>query len=302
MEGAAMREDVEFLSDGVSLRGWLYRPEGRTGAVPLVVMTHGFAGVKEWVAPFAEVFSAAGLACLVYDHPGFGTSDGYPRFEVDPAAQIEGYRDAVTYAQTLDGIDSDRIGIWGTSYAGAHVLVVAATDRRVRAVVSQVPLTHGWATFGRLVPSIMLPAVHQAIAADRSARAAGEPHQTIKAASDDPTELVAMPGAEVYDWLMANGPQVPTWRNEVTLSSVDKFQGYAPEAFLRRVSPTPLLMVIAEKDTLTPSDIALQSYADALEPKQLTLIPGGHFAVYGERFDQASSAARDFLLTKLAGQ
>ncbi|WP_280435212.1 alpha/beta hydrolase [Nocardia carnea] len=294
-----MRSDVEFRSGGLTLRGWLYRPDARTGAVPLVVMTHGFAGVKEWVAPFAEVLSAAGLACLVYDHPGFGTSDGLPRFEVDPAAQIEGYRDAVTHAQTLDGIDTDRIGIWGTSYAGAHVLVVAATDRRVRAVVSQVPLTNGWATFGRLVPSTMLPAVHQAIAADRSARAAGEPHQLIKAASDDPTELVAMPGTEVYEWLMANGPQVPTWRNEVSLSSIDKFQSYAPEAFLRRISPTPLLMVIAEQDTLTPSDIALQSYADALEPKQLALIPGGHFAVYEDRFDQASSAARDFFLATL---
>ncbi|MEU2275720.1 alpha/beta hydrolase, partial [Nocardia rhamnosiphila] len=192
-----MREDVEFLSGGVTLRGWLYRPEDRTDPVPLVVMTHGFAGVKEWVAPFAEVFSAAGLACLVYDHPGFGTSDGTPRFEVDPAAQIEGYRDAVTYAQTLDGIDGDRIGIWGTSYAGAHVLVVAATDRRVRAVVSQVPLTNGWATFGRLVPSIMLPTVHQAIAADRLARAAGGPQPKIKSPRYLPHRSVGVSGGEV---------------------------------------------------------------------------------------------------------
>lgn len=246
------------------------------------------------------MFSAAGLACLVYDHPGFGTSDGEPRYEVDPTAQIEGYRDAITFAQTLDGIDPERIGIWGTSYAGGHVLVVAATDRRVRAVVSQVPITNGWANFRSLVPSIMLPTVHAAIAADRRARASGKPHETIKAASDDPIELVAMPGIEVYNWLMANGPQVPTWRNEVTLSSVDKFQSYTPEAFLRRVSPTPLLMVIADQDTLTPSDIALQSYAEALEPKQLSLIPGTHFAVYEEQFQQASCVARDFLLTKLS--
>ncbi|WP_442800072.1 alpha/beta hydrolase [Nocardia sp. NBC_01730] len=170
-------------------------------------MTHGFAGIKEWVAPFAEVFSAAGLACLVYDHPGFGTSEGQPRHEVDPWAQIEGYRDAITFAQTLDGIDPDRIGIWGTSFAGGHVLVVAATDRRVRAVESQVPTTNGWANFRSLVPTVMLPTVHAAIAADRQARDCGKPHQMIKAASDDPTELVAMPGIETYQWLMANGPR-----------------------------------------------------------------------------------------------
>lgn len=143
----------------------------------------------------------------------------------------------------------------------------------------------------------MMPAMHDAIAADRLARAAGKPHQMIKSASDDPAELVAMPGADVYAWLMANGPQVPTWRNEVTLSSVDKFQSYAPEAFLRRVSPTPLLMVVADNDTLTPTAVALTSYAEALEPKQLELVPGGHFAVYEEQFHRASHAARDFLLT-----
>ncbi len=295
-----MRVDVEFASGGVTLRGWLYRPERSTRErTPLVVMTHGFAGVKEWVAPFAEAFCAAGLACLVYDHPGFGTSDGEPRYEVNAGAQIEGYRDAITFAHTLDGIDPDRIAVWGTSYAGAHVLVVAATDRRVRAVVSQVPLVGGWATFSRLVPPVMLPAVHAAIAADRLARAAGKPHEIIKAASDDPADMVAMPGLEVYEWLMANGPQVPTWRNEVTLSSVDNFQSYAPEAFVSRVSPTPLLMVVAEQDTLTPTDIALAGYRDALEPKQLELVPGGHFSVYGDQFDRACGVARDFLVARL---
>ncbi|WP_280459143.1 alpha/beta hydrolase [Nocardia carnea] len=294
-----MRTDIEFASNGVTLRGWLYRPDVSTDTAPLVVMTHGFAGVKEWVAPFAEVFRAAGLACLVYDHPGFGTSDGAPRFEVDPTAQIEGYRDAVTFAQTLDGIDPDRIAVWGTSYAGAHVLVVAATDRRVRAAVSQVPLTAGWATVTRLVPSVMLPTLHAAIAEDRAARLAGKPHTMIKAASDDPTELAAMPGLEVYEWLMANGPKARTWRNEVTLSSVDKFQSYAPEAFVSRVSPTPLLMIVAEQDTLTPTEIALRSYAEALEPKQLALVPGGHFAVYEEQFDRAAGVACDFLRHRL---
>jgi fermentation-respiration switch protein FrsA (DUF1100 family) len=295
-----VRTDVEFTSGGVTLRGWLFRPDGAAGPVPLVVMTHGFAGVKEWVEPFARVLSGAGLACLVYDHPRFGTSDGEPRGEVDPVAQIEGYRDAITYAETVDGVDPDRIAVWGTSYAGAHVLVVAATDRRVRAVVSQVPLTQGWATFTRLVPSVLLPAVRDAIAADRRARWQGAPPMMIKAASDDPTELAAMPGQEVYDWLMRNGPQVPTWRNEVTVSSIDKFQGFAPEGFVERVSPTPLLMILADRDTLTPVDLALDSYRRALEPKRLRLLPGGHFCVYEEQFEAASAAARDFLVEQLS--
>ncbi|MGW4370364.1 alpha/beta hydrolase [Nocardia takedensis] len=294
-----MREEVEFVSGGVTLRGWLFRPAEGSGPAPLVVMTHGFAGVKEWVVPFAEVFSASGLACLVYDHPGFGSSDGEPRFEVNPNAQIEGYRDAITYARSLDGIDPERIGVWGTSFSGGHVLVVAAIDRRVRAVVSQVPTTDGWANLRSLVPTVMLPMVHAAIAADRQGRLAGEAPLTIKAASDVPTDMVAMPGPEAYRWLMDNGPQVPGWRNEVTLSSIDHFQSYAPEAFVRRVSPTPLLMIVADQDTLTPTDIALRGYAEALEPKRLVLISGPHFVVYEEGFEQAAAAACDFFVEVL---
>lgn len=303
-----MRTEVEFSSRGVTLRGWLYRPDrqvsqgdqsDREGDAPLVVMAHGFAGVKEMAAPFAEVFVQAGLACLLYDHPGFGTSDGEPRQEVDPLAQIEGYRDAITYAEGLDGINGDRIAVWGTSYAGGEVLIVAATDRRARAVVSQVPVTQGAATFARLVSSVMMPTMHHVIAEDRRARAAGKPSLTIPLSTDDPTQMAAMPGPEVHRWNRQNGPQIESWRDEVTISSVDKMQSFVPEAFISRVSPTPLLMVVADQDTLTPTDLALQSYSQALEPKRLELVHGGHFSVYEEGFEQASSAARDFLVDQL---
>jgi hypothetical protein len=38
---------------------------------------------------------------------------------------VRDYRDAITYAETLADLDRERIGIWGTSYSGGHVLVVA---------------------------------------------------------------------------------------------------------------------------------------------------------------------------------
>lgn len=67
--------------------------------------------------------------------------------------------------------------VWGTSYAGAHVLVVAATDRRVRAVVAQVPLTAGWSTFTRLVLSVMLPTVHREEGQNLCQLPAGQGHR-----------------------------------------------------------------------------------------------------------------------------
>ena len=123
------RRDVEFDAEGVTLRGWLYVADGAAGAAPTVVMAHGFSAVKEmYLDSFAEVFAAAGLNALVFDNRNFGASDGEPRQEIDPWAQVRDYRHAITYASTLPETDANRIGIWGSSYSGGHVLVLGAID------------------------------------------------------------------------------------------------------------------------------------------------------------------------------
>src|ERR671920_1828167 len=156
------RTDVEFNADGTTLRGWLYRPDG-DGAAPGVVMAHGFSATKEmYLDSFAEVFAQAGLAALVFDHRNFGASDGEPRQEIDPWAQVRDYRHAITYARTREEVDGDRIGIWGSSYSGGHVLVVGAIDRRVKCVVAQVPLISGHENSRRLVRSDFIASVREA--------------------------------------------------------------------------------------------------------------------------------------------
>ena len=109
-------------------------------------MAHGYSAVKEmYLDRFAEVFAEAGIGAVVFDNRNFGASDGQPRQEIDPWQQIRDYRDAITWASDLPEVDAERIGIWGSSYSGAHVLVVGATDRRVKCVVAQVPLISGHA-------------------------------------------------------------------------------------------------------------------------------------------------------------
>ena len=129
-----MRKNIEFKTeDGITLRGWHYLADRRTGPAPTIVMAHGFSAVKEmFLDRFAETFAAAGLASLVFDNRNFGASDGEPRQEIDPWQQARDYRDAITFAETLSETAKNRIGIWGSSYSGGHVLVVGAIDRRVK--------------------------------------------------------------------------------------------------------------------------------------------------------------------------
>jgi fermentation-respiration switch protein FrsA (DUF1100 family) len=297
-----MRRDVEFDAEGTTLRGWLYTPDSGGAPYPTVVMAHGYSAVKEmYLDAFAEVFSRAGLTALVFDNRNTGASDGEPRQELDPWEQVRDYRHAITHARTLSEVDRDRIGVWGSSYSGAHVLVVGAIDRRVRCVVSQVPLISGWRLALRLIRADMIAPVREQFDADREARMAGSPPAMIPVVSNDPAAACALPTADSYQWFTETGrTRAPSWRNEVTLRSVEMFTEYEPGVYIDRIAPTPLLMVVAAKDHLTVVDQALEAHNRALEPKRLEILPGGHFEAYtGPGFEQASSAARDWFVQHL---
>ena len=185
------------------------------------------------------------------------------------------YRDAITFAGTLAEVDADRVGVWGSSYSGAHVVVLGATDRRVKCVVAQVPLISGHRNARRLIRSDFIAAVQGQFDADRTARYAGQPRAMIPVVAQDPMAPCALPTPDSWQWFTETGKsRAPAWRNEVTLHSVEMFTEYEPGVYIEWVSPTPLMMVVAAGDHLTVSDEALAAYQRALEPKKLTLPPG----------------------------
>src|ERR1700733_5677776 len=122
----AQREEIKFISGSDRISAWLYRPEGPDspdleGPAPLLVMAHGLGAVRTMrLDAYAERFSEAGYACLVFDYRNFGDSEGAPRQLLDIRMQLQDWTVAVAYARTLPGIDPDRIGLWGTSFSGGH--------------------------------------------------------------------------------------------------------------------------------------------------------------------------------------
>lgn len=297
-----MRRDIEFKTeDGVTLRGWHYPARDADGPAPTVIMAHGFTATREiYLDDFAAVFADAGLGVIVYDHRNFGASDGEPRSHADPWAQINGYRDAITWAQAQPDVDAERIGVWSSSYSGGHVLVTAAIDRRVKCVVSQVPLTWGLETARRLIRGDMWTGLRAAFDADRQARARGEACGTMPVTAPE-GEPCALPTADTHEFftgLSAEGSA--GWRNEVTLRSIEMFTEYEPADYIGRIAPTPLMLVVATGDHLTPFDLGARAYEQALEPKNLLILPGGHFDAYtGEPFRISSAAQCDWYRTHL---
>jgi dienelactone hydrolase len=127
----AESRNIEFgVEGGVTLRGWLFVPNAK-GPAPAITMAHGYAGVKEHgIERFARAFTEVGFVVLVHDHRNFGASDGAERGDVDPWQQIADWRRAISFLESQPEVDVAQIGLWGTSYAGDHAIVLGATDRR----------------------------------------------------------------------------------------------------------------------------------------------------------------------------
>lgn len=301
----SVREDIAFCADnGVLLRGWVMRPDSG-GPHPTIVMTPGFSSSITRLTPIADAFVARGFGVLLYDQRTCGSSDGEPRQDVDPVAQDRDMQMALSFVEQHPALDSGRIGLWGSSFSGANVLVVAALDRRVKAVVSQVPFISGYEQFVLGNGQGALDAINHNMNEDRRRRLTGEePGRValVRMPTDPADQAVLFEDQADYDYLVG-GPDGPAdgWINSVTIRTTGRAIAYDVRPFMRRISPTPLLMVVAGDDKTTPPSLALEAYDAALEPKALMMISGGHYGVYWPHLsrDLVTAAAADWFETHL---
>jgi pimeloyl-ACP methyl ester carboxylesterase len=227
---------------------------------------------------YADAFCSAGYSVLVYDHFGFGASAGEPRHSPTPSVQLQGYRDAVGWLGRQPGVDGSRIGIWGSSFSGGHVAVLAAEDLPIRCAVAQVPgiVSGGPALFEATVTAIS------------DALSKGWADATIPAATAT-TDGVGMMFADgAYDWFSRVAQErAPTWRNEVRIGALA--EPHHPIEHLPHVK-VPLLLIVAPDDLLTPPGPAI-AVASEVPLIKVVEIPGGHFDAYESGFAASSGAA-----------
>jgi len=156
------RTSVTIWSNGVAMDGDIYRPKdldpSRRAAA--VVLSHGWGGSKATGERYAAKFAAAGMLSLCFTHCGWASSasqvvlvgdrpdldrnnEGVAKVRlirevVDPVEWIQNFRAAVDYMEGEPGVDTDRIGAWGTSFGGGIAMHSAANDDRIKALAVQV--------------------------------------------------------------------------------------------------------------------------------------------------------------------
>ena len=288
-------EDVSFDSEGTSCAAWLYRPDGVVDP-PVIVMAHGFGSIRELrLDAYAERFAQAGFAALVFDYRGFGASDGHPRRVIDIRAQHTDWRNALAYARGLDGIDGRRVVAWGTSFAGGHVLHLAARGEELAAVVVQVPHVNGLASALNGSPKTAARLTIAGLRDQLGALVGREPYRL--PAVGEPGELAMMttPDAVPMAYRLA-GEKADELMPELDVAAriALRVPYYSPGRTAHKIT-APTLVQIAKQDVLTPYETAMKT-AQKIPNAEILTYDCGHFEPYLDpHFDGVVGAQIDFL-------
>ena len=293
---SALRREVAFLSGGVTCRAWAYEPaDGVRHPAPCIVMAHGLSGTRNAsLEPYAERFAAAGFCVLLFDYRYLGDSDGEPRQLISVPRQLEDWKSAIAFARTMPGVDPERIGLWGCSLSGGHVIVAAARDTRIAAVSAQCPMLDGHASARKVRKQVGFGKIARLAAASLLDTARGalglSPYYVPLVAP--PGELAAMPTPDAYEGLKAIVP--PGWRNEVAARLFLRLPFYQPIRYAREVA-CPTLIIACERDTVVSPESAAKVAERMGEKAQLVTLPIGHFEIYlGEWFERSSHEQQAF--------
>ncbi len=286
------REDVWFHSGSDRISAWLYRP-ATDGDAPLLVMAHGLGAVRTMrLDAYADRFCEAGYACLVFDYRNFGDSEGAPRQLLDIRMQLQDWTVAVAYARALPGIDRNRIGLWGTSFSGGHVIATAARLPGIAAVVSQCPFTDSVASLGSVNPLISSRLTALAARDLVGARFGATPVMVPTAGL--PGEVALMTAPDAYSGFLALVPDGVEMRNEVAARISLKLLPYRPGRLAAKV-PCPILFCVCENDSVAPSG-PTRRYAARAPRGEIKLYPEGHFEIYvGDAFERVVADQLEFL-------
>jgi dienelactone hydrolase len=298
--GTPTRHDVTFDSGGTSCAAWLYRPAGKERP-PIIVMAHGFGAIRTMrLDAYAERFARAGYAVLAFDYRGWGDSDGRPRHVLSVPRQHEDWRAAVAYARSLEDVDTRRVVAWGTSFAGGHVLHLAAADHDLAAVIAQVPHVSGPAAVRSVPPSVSVR-LAWAGAQDVVRAAFGRsPHRVPSVGR--PGELAMMTSPDAWPLarrLAADDLARFDRENTVAARIALTMASYSPGRRAGRII-APTLVQIALQDIVTP--VAVARRAAARIPRvEVQTYDCTHFEPYLDPFfDDVVGDQIDFLGRTLA--
>ncbi|KAF1984280.1 alpha/beta-hydrolase [Aulographum hederae CBS 113979] len=294
---ATTRVDFNFTSQNQQIAGDLYLPQSpptnpsssSSILYPAVLTAPGFAGVKEMMIPeFCTDLAAHGIACLGFDYPGFGASSGVLRQEVNPGQQLQTFRDAVDVLATDPRVDKEKLGIWGTSFAGGHTIVIASEDERIKAAVPIIPFISAGNEGGLDIP-MMTSVVLENIANQSK----GWPPGQLDAAGS-PGSRAVMNTDGALAWANGQARNATRYLNYVAASSLLKIATFSTAEQAKKLN-VPTLCVTALDDSITPANSS-HAALDGVPGIRFVDFPGAHFELFDDNKDAVIKLVTDFFV------
>lgn len=286
-------------------------------SLPVVILACGMGlAQSSGLMNFIDAFQSAGMAVFTFDYATFGQSDGFPRHLIHPESHVADIQAAIQMIQQLPhkevdrmNLDIEKIGLWGTSLGGGHVLraVASAKDSPVKAVVSQIPhLASGFESvvLGGLsrTPLIVLQGLSKfllGLVRWSLYRMVGKPSYFPIVGAPGSAAMLQDPGDEqgYLEYLAPSPTNKIGWKNvAITISGLYIVFGYRPLNTVAAITNTPVLLVAAENDTLCPARYVQQA-STMVEGSEFYMVPNaGHFDVYaGSKLEDMLEVETAFL-------
>lgn len=247
-----------------------------------------------FIPEVAEAFQRAGITALTYDPRCTGLSDGQPRQELDPNAQVSDYSDALGFLAVQPSVDPARIAFWGFSFAAIVALCAAALDKRACAVIACCPLTD-YSFDGKKI-KVLAKAFK-----DRESQLMGnEPFALpiLTEKGESPAGFGGGTDPENYRLIQNAFRAAPSYQNRATIQSYYKIAAWNPLGLVPMVAPTPCFMLTPENDRISKPEEQEKAF-DSIpgDRKQRHVEHGkGHMDILsGESFSMLMKMQVEFL-------
>ncbi|RYC88043.1 hypothetical protein BFJ63_vAg9066 [Fusarium oxysporum f. sp. narcissi] len=292
----ASHKDVDIPTyDGLKLKGTLFSVGQKK---PCIIMSSGWSGLRSHFLPeFAARFNKAGYGVLTYDNRCWGESEGLPREQVDPTLQTRDYFDVFNFAVTQPEVDPTKVVYWGSSMSGGNAICAASVNHNIAGVILQVPFISGeWISrMPGASTSLLLGERAKATAEGSPSKIPNFPSSLDELKSGASQAVLKDP--ESIPFIGEMEQRGLDWSKTCTVQSLTYALLHEPLAYIHRISPTPMLMIVADQDVTTQPHLQLEAFNKALEPKKLVVLKGmGHFSPYfGTPFEENVQAQIAYL-------
>ena len=136
-------EPVTFISNGVELKGTIYKAVNATGPHPAAIVTGAWTTVKEQMpGTYARELAARGFTALAFDFTGWGESAGDRRYVEDPVVKTADIHAAADYMASRHDVDASNLSGLGVCASSGYMAEAVADNDKLSKLALVAPWLH----------------------------------------------------------------------------------------------------------------------------------------------------------------